>query len=225
MAAEKSPAFQFYPRDFLTDVHVVAMSNAERGMYMTLLCHCWLEGSLPADPRVLAKLVNEPLDRFREAWHGAIKVCFSTAPAELPIRSSTGSSTGTCGRLVQKRLETERERQVAFREKQARNGRLGGRPGNPRVNLANPSQSSSSSSSSSIKNKLVQTPVQVVPSTACGRQKTDADDEPLTRQETTLAERILKTRFGRCEHDPPCHNVLACTNKVAYEIRAKRNGG
>ena len=71
----------------------------------------------------------------------------------------------------------------------------------------------------------IQAPVQVLPSTACGRQKTDDDDEPLTRQETTLAERILKSRFGRCEHNPPCPNSLACTNKVAYEIRAKRNGG
>lgn len=39
---EKAPAFQFYPKDFLTDDKVMEMSAEVRGMYITLLCVDWL---------------------------------------------------------------------------------------------------------------------------------------------------------------------------------------
>lgn len=45
----QSPAFQFYPKDFLTDIKVVLMPPAVRGMYVTLLCHDWLQDGLPED--------------------------------------------------------------------------------------------------------------------------------------------------------------------------------
>lgn len=38
----KSPAFQFYPKDFLTDDKVLEMSNEVLGMYVKLLCIDWL---------------------------------------------------------------------------------------------------------------------------------------------------------------------------------------
>jgi hypothetical protein len=38
----KAPAFQFYPKDFLTDDKVLEMSSELRGMYITLLCVDWL---------------------------------------------------------------------------------------------------------------------------------------------------------------------------------------
>ena len=44
---DKSPAFQFYPKDWLTDPDVVCMNFAQKGAYITLLCYCWLEGQLP----------------------------------------------------------------------------------------------------------------------------------------------------------------------------------
>jgi hypothetical protein len=45
----KSPAFQFYPKDFLTDLGVVMMSYETRGVYITLLCHDWLEDGIPTE--------------------------------------------------------------------------------------------------------------------------------------------------------------------------------
>ena len=39
-----SPAFQFYPADYLTDTEW--MTSEEEGVYMRLLCHCW-RGSAP----------------------------------------------------------------------------------------------------------------------------------------------------------------------------------
>src|SRR5438128_12420661 len=45
----KSPAFQFYPKDFTSDEQQAAMSIAECGIYIRLLCACWTNGSIPAD--------------------------------------------------------------------------------------------------------------------------------------------------------------------------------
>ena len=55
--SKKSPAFQFYAKDFLTGT--TAMSNAATGAYIRLLCHAW-DGNpictLPADDYSLFKL-------------------------------------------------------------------------------------------------------------------------------------------------------------------------
>ena len=40
----KSPAFQFYPKDWLADHDVACMTMAERGIYITILCYSWEEG-------------------------------------------------------------------------------------------------------------------------------------------------------------------------------------
>lgn len=46
---EKSPAFQFYPKDFMTDGKVICMTPEERGLYVWLLCVDWLEDGFPED--------------------------------------------------------------------------------------------------------------------------------------------------------------------------------
>ena len=51
----KSPAFQFYPADYLSDSNTIAFTAEQDGHYLRLLCLCWLEGSIPADPRPLLK--------------------------------------------------------------------------------------------------------------------------------------------------------------------------
>ncbi len=111
MAAEKSPAFQFYPKDFLTDSHVIAMRLQERGAYITLLCLCWLDGSIPADEAALARLCNVPLVAFRKIWP-ALAPCFAAAEE----------------RLIQPRIERERQKQNHYRALKAAAGRQGGRP-------------------------------------------------------------------------------------------------
>ena len=51
---DKSPAFQFYPKDYLSDAKTRAMTFKQRGMYWDLVCHCWLEGGLPGSVRLAA---------------------------------------------------------------------------------------------------------------------------------------------------------------------------
>jgi len=198
MAAEKSPAFQFYPKDFLSDPNVIAMRMAERGAYITLLCLCWTEQVLPADPDELARLCKIPRSLFMGMWPNLSR-CFEIEN----------------GILRQPRLEREREKQHIYKQLQSLKGKFSALSRSNRGSgSVQPEGNSSSSSSTTYEIGVVQTPVQVVP-----------ESLPLTKNEITFAETVHGKRFGRCMHDPPCPNRLACITAIAYEIRAKRNGG
>lgn len=111
IAPDKSPAFQFYAKDFLSSSRVQRMSLAEVGAYIILLSHNWLSGSLPAAHEELAKLLKVPMARFRKLWAGPLSECFVT-----------------CGsQLTNARLEDERRKQIAYRQRQSDNGKKGGR--------------------------------------------------------------------------------------------------
>lgn len=110
LAAEPSPAFQFYPKDFLTDGQVASMTLDELGAYMKLLCLCWLDQSLPDEPRRLAVMVGTSPDHFAALWP-QLRPCFV-------VRED--------GRLTQPRLDRERLKQAEFRAEQALKGAKGG---------------------------------------------------------------------------------------------------
>ena len=99
MAREVSPAFSFYPKDFLSDVHQAAMTAGACGAYVRLLCHCWLDDSLPDNVADLARLVKMPPSWLARSWP-QIAPCFQAVN----------------GRLRQKRLDHERLMQRARRE-------------------------------------------------------------------------------------------------------------
>ena len=108
MAKEASPAFQFYPKEFLADGNVSGMSLQERGAYITLLCICWNDGSLPTAPDRLANMVSTPLKNFAKFWP-VIQVCFIEKD----------------GRYVHPRREREREKQAQHRRRQSDKGLRG----------------------------------------------------------------------------------------------------
>lgn len=70
----KSPAFSFYPRDWLCSRIIPKLhTHGGRGVsaYMYLLCESWLEippATLPADHHQLATLARVSLDEFEELW-------------------------------------------------------------------------------------------------------------------------------------------------------------
>ena len=123
----RAPAFQFYPKDFLADERVRLMSLQERGAYITLICLCWSEGTLPADLETLARVIGEPVAAIRKVWP-AIAPCFRPSPRDA-------------SRLIHPRLERELTKQRAYRRKQAENGKKGGRPPQSGKPTANPSLS------------------------------------------------------------------------------------
>ena len=105
-----SPAFQFYPKDYMTDANVMEMTHEQRGIYIDLLSIYWLEDGLPSDLGRLARLVGLPPKRFERLWP-AISRCFKIEG----------------GALRQKRLEEEKLKQATYKDKQRRKGALGGK--------------------------------------------------------------------------------------------------
>lgn len=153
---EKSPAFQWYPKDFETDEVAACMSLSERGVYITLLGYCWLEGSIPDDASKLARLCRCSESELRRAWP-AVSQKFT--PRED-------------GRLLNSRLEKERESQREHSDRRKNASAIGNRKrwGVPIVSQSDtngnkmgvPIDRSSSSSSSAIEEtKNVSSPDEV----------------------------------------------------------------
>jgi uncharacterized protein YdaU (DUF1376 family) len=105
----KAPAFQWYPRDYLTDEAVVRMSLEQQGAYVRLLSHQWLEGSIPADMPGLAALCGTAPARMQKLW-----------PAIAPKFEPVGD-----GRLCNARLEAARKQKDEWRERQRAGGKRG----------------------------------------------------------------------------------------------------
>jgi hypothetical protein len=103
----KAPAFQFYASDFLSDINVVTMSMSQRGIYITLIAHEWLEGKLPADTSTLKMLCGNPED-WESDWE-KVSTCF----------------TERDGYIYNSRLESEREKLSAYRERMSKAGKKG----------------------------------------------------------------------------------------------------
>lgn len=97
----KPPAFQFYPSDFLSSTS--EMTAEEVGVHIRLLCHQWIKGGLPNDDGRLMSMAGQ---------------CQASSVAYAKTRF------GLCddGQLRHPRLEAERSKQEAYREKQAING-------------------------------------------------------------------------------------------------------
>ncbi|HEY5085926.1 MAG TPA: DUF1376 domain-containing protein [Gemmatimonadaceae bacterium] len=108
----KAPAYPWYARDFAADEPVQLMTLEEEGAYRRLLDHQWLHGSIPCDVVAIARICkNTPRARMVKLW-AAIAPCF-VADDSAPSR------------LQNRRLERERARSAAYRERQSAAGKLG----------------------------------------------------------------------------------------------------
>jgi uncharacterized protein YdaU (DUF1376 family) len=110
MATDKAPAFQFYPKDFLSDEDQAVMSCEQAGAYIRLICHAWNEGSIPDDAMKCARLAGSEPKRFQAHVWPSVRVCFMATED---------------GRLVHGRLEKEREKQQIFSDRQRVKGVAG----------------------------------------------------------------------------------------------------
>lgn len=104
----KSPAFQFYPGDWLSSTDVSLMSPAEEGAYIRLLCHAWqqVDCGLPDDDETLSIL-----SRLGDNWNGR---------SSQRVRAKFVSREG---RLFNERLLQERGKQDEWRRKSAEAGK------------------------------------------------------------------------------------------------------
>lgn len=119
---DKSPAFQFYPKDWLSDGLVRAMGHEARGVYIDLLSIYWNDGGLPSDPKALAARVALPLRTFQRLWP-LIAPCFEIGPNSI----------------TSKRLDREKVKQSEYRSLQQAKGlksaksRVSNKPVQPRL--------------------------------------------------------------------------------------------
>jgi uncharacterized protein YdaU (DUF1376 family) len=91
MSKYKSPAYQRYPKDYLSDALVQSMTLEEEGMYNRLMDYCWLEGELINDLDFLKSL------------------CKGVYPTAIVMRCFTITESG---KLRHNRLDEERESQL-----------------------------------------------------------------------------------------------------------------
>lgn len=93
--AKESPLdfFAFHPARFLGSESVTLMELAERGAYITLLCHAWENDGLPSDPRRLARIVGCSVSSMRKMMAGPLGDCWEAREGQ---------------RLQNPRLEAER---------------------------------------------------------------------------------------------------------------------
>lgn len=81
MSAKRLPYLPFYVADWLSDLHVRAMSAEGRGAYIDLLALSWQDGPLPGDPKVLARMTGaseatikrEVMPRFKAQADGTLR--------------------------------------------------------------------------------------------------------------------------------------------------------
>lgn len=117
--ANPSPAFQFYPRDFLSDPAVMMMNNAELGAYVRLLCHAWDPppredgtpvpvGHLPFEEDLLSALAN------------VTKKCWRKTAGKIGRAMKYDVNTNT---TYSKRLVAEWEKQQKHRDSASEAGK------------------------------------------------------------------------------------------------------
>ena len=114
---EKSPAFQFYPKDFLTDDKVLEMSAEVKGLYITLLCIDWLNDGFFAS--AILRLAGFD-------WHTdgyAIRDDFKDIEAQL-LGCFEPHSTKE-GYVTNPRLQKERLGQIERRNERVASGKKG----------------------------------------------------------------------------------------------------
>jgi uncharacterized protein YdaU (DUF1376 family) len=99
-----APAFQFYPKDFLTSPKVRRMTMTERGVYITLLSLCWIDGSLSTNLDELSHECRLSPKQFTKLWNASVvRECFVERD----------------GRLHNERLLQEKRKQIEYRRRQS----------------------------------------------------------------------------------------------------------
>lgn len=109
----KSPSFQWYPKDILSDLLYKAMPWHVKGMYRELLDHSWLEDGLPNNQMLLKGLCGNPED-WPDIWAFIGQRFQLTDEDEEPYGD---------GRLHNHRLERERAKQKSWRAKSSAGGK------------------------------------------------------------------------------------------------------
>ncbi len=103
----RSPAFQFYPKDFLMDDKVAVMTLEQMGAYVLLLCYQWQNDGLPIAELELKQMCKNP-ENWDDIWAKVGRCFFENK-----------------GRLFNKRLQIEKKKQTERRKMKTEAGKKG----------------------------------------------------------------------------------------------------
>jgi hypothetical protein len=121
---ERAPAFQFYPRQFAADEHVMAMDLDTVGAHILLMCAAAAspEGyRIPTDERAIRTRLRNPSD---EAWE-RIKTQLIAGPWKISSDGQWWEQAGLYRTLEKQKAFSESQRQrVNIRHARARTGTL-----------------------------------------------------------------------------------------------------
>lgn len=104
----KQPSYPWYPRDFLADV--LDLEDQEELLYRRLLDSQWLKAEVPADLGRMAKAARMSVEVVRAAWPAIAE--------HFPL-------VGPKGGWQNRRLESIREEQAAYRDRRSKAGQKG----------------------------------------------------------------------------------------------------
>lgn len=104
------PAFQCYASDWLARESFRLASLEERGLLFTMLCHVWVNNSLPAEPESLARLL------------GDMPQTVSRALSERVLESFERDANG---RLICPELASLKVEYLARHDERSRSGKRG----------------------------------------------------------------------------------------------------
>ena len=146
--SNKSPAFQWYPKDILASSRVQEMSLAEEGAYRRLLDYCWLNESVPADEKRCARIIGKGAT---PEMAKVVLEMFVPHPADET-------------RMIHDRLEIEREKQKknSIARKQASEARWNKR-GKSKKAIGKQAKSKSDANALQMQSISFATPVTTIP--------------------------------------------------------------
>lgn len=121
----KSPAFQFYVKDWLSDSQLRMASPSTRGIWIDVLCFMWTapeKGKITFDSHeIFARMVGANIEEIRLFIAEANSLSF------CDISVMDNNTVTVCNRRMQreeKERKNNRDRQRRFREKQSNNEKV-----------------------------------------------------------------------------------------------------
>jgi uncharacterized protein YdaU (DUF1376 family) len=108
----KPPAFQFYVKDWLSDMNVRLMPLEVKGAYIELLSVCWNEGYLPKNDKKIAKILQISEKKYQKKFKIFLEKHFFEDEKNSEF-------------LINKRLKSERDKQIKNSMKRSEAGKIG----------------------------------------------------------------------------------------------------
>lgn len=81
--AKAPPAFQFYASDTMADRRYRSMNLNERGLFLSIMCECWVNRSAPSNTQELCKLLGFTKAEIEAALTDKVLSFFKMEKGEL----------------------------------------------------------------------------------------------------------------------------------------------